>query len=257
MSYVSFVAVGVPIGPFVGQGWEQAGELGAALLLSACIGVEREFRQKNAGLRTHTLVGLGAALFMLVSKYGFNDVVHVGAIIVDPSRVAAQIVSGVGFLGAGLIFVRKDYVRGLTTAASIWLVAAIGAAAGAGLLILAALTTVGYLVFIAGLLPVVTRHMPRSPAGMAELRIRYLDGRGVLRHLLHAATSRGFIIDEVSAEPISPRAFLGSDADEFEPMVEVRMLVHGRSPVGELADALSGVDNVASVVVSDEASGGD
>lgn len=257
MSYVSFVAVGVPIGPFVGQGWEQAGELGAALLLSACIGVEREFRQKNAGLRTHTLVGLGAALFMLVSKYGFNDVVHVGAIIVDPSRVAAQIVSGVGFLGAGLIFVRKDYVRGLTTAASIWLVAAIGAAAGAGLLILAALTTVGYLVFIAGVLRVVTRHMPRSPAGMAELRIRYLDGRGVLRHLLHAATSRGFIIDEVSAEPISPRAFLGSDADEFEPMVEVRMLVHGRSPVGELADALSGVDNVASVVVSDEASGGD
>ena len=257
MSYVSFVAVGVPIGPFVGQGWEQAGELGAALLLSACIGVEREFRQKNAGLRTHTLVGLGAALFMLVSKYGFNDVVHVGAIIVDPSRVAAQIVSGVGFLGAGLIFVRKDYVRGLTTAASIWLVAAIGAAAGAGLLILAALTTVGYLVFIAGVLRVVTRHMPRSPAGMAELRIRYLDGRGVLRHLLHAATSRGFIIDEVSAEPISPRAFLGSDADEFEPMVEVRMLVHGRSPVSELVNAMSEVDNVASVVVSGEASAGD
>src|SRR6185312_1970362 len=104
MNSVTLVAVGVPVGPFVGQGWEQAGELGAALLLSACVGVEREFRQKNAGLRTHTLVGLGAALFMLVSKYGFNDVVHLGAIIVDPSRVAAQIVSGVGFLGAGLIF---------------------------------------------------------------------------------------------------------------------------------------------------------
>jgi putative Mg2+ transporter-C (MgtC) family protein len=82
-----------------------------AFLLSMLIGVEREIRQKSAGLRTHTLVGVGAALFMLISKYGFNDVLRPGLVELDPSRMAAQIVSGVGFLGAGLIFVRRDSVR--------------------------------------------------------------------------------------------------------------------------------------------------
>jgi putative Mg2+ transporter-C (MgtC) family protein len=239
----------------VGQGWLQAGELGAALVLSACIGVEREFRQKNAGLRTHTLVGLGAALFMLISKYGFNDVLNGGSIVVDPSRMAAQIVSGIGFVGAGLIFVRKDSVRGLTTAASIWLVAAVGAAAGAGLVILGALTTVAYLVVVTGLFPLISRYLPRSPGGTSELRVRYLDGRGALRRVLKTATDRGFIIDELSAEPLTPQTLLGSDARDSDPMVEVRLLVHGKAPVDELTSALSNVDDVASVLASDEAAG--
>ena len=88
-----------------GEGWLQAGELGLALVLSALIGLEREVRRKHAGLRTHTLVGVGAALFMLISKYGFTDVLQPRLVVLDPSRVAAQIVTGVGFLGAGLIFV--------------------------------------------------------------------------------------------------------------------------------------------------------
>jgi uncharacterized membrane protein YhiD involved in acid resistance len=116
--------------PLDGQGWRQAGELALALVLSASVGLEREIRQKNAGLRTHTLVGVGAALFMLISKYGFTDVLQPGLIVLDPSRMAAQIVSGVGFLGAGLIFVRRDSVRGLTTAASIWVTATVGCTAG-------------------------------------------------------------------------------------------------------------------------------
>jgi putative Mg2+ transporter-C (MgtC) family protein len=111
------------------EGLRQVAELGLALLLSAIIGVEREIRQKSAGLRTHTLVGVGAALFMLISKYGFMDVVAYGRITLDLSRVAAQIVSGIGFLGAGLIFVRRDAVRGLTSAAGVWMTAAVGAAA--------------------------------------------------------------------------------------------------------------------------------
>src|ERR1700691_3232780 len=131
--------------PLDGQGWRQAGELALALVLSASIGLEREIRQKNAGLRTHTLVGVGAALFMLISKYGFTDVLEPGLVVLDPSRMAAQIVSGVGFLGAGLIFVRRDSVRGLTTAASVWITAAVGSAAGAGLLVLAALATGMYM----------------------------------------------------------------------------------------------------------------
>lgn len=118
--------------------------LGAALVLSAAIGLERQLRAKSAGLRTHTLVGVGSALFMLVSKFGFADVSNGSTVILDPSRVAAQVVSGIGFIGAGLIFVRRDDVRGLTTAASIWLTAAIGMAAGAGLLILASAATVSH-----------------------------------------------------------------------------------------------------------------
>lgn len=124
-----------------GEGWRQAAELALALVLSALIGLEREIRQKSAGLRTHTLVGVGAALFMLISKYGFTDVLEPGRVVLDPSRVAAQIVTGVGFLGAGLIFVRRDAVRGLTTAAAIWVTAAIGSASGAGLPVLAVLAT--------------------------------------------------------------------------------------------------------------------
>ncbi len=115
-----------------GQGWTQVGELAAAFVLSAIIGLERELKQKAAGMRTYTVVGFGAALFMLVSKYGFTDVLATGRIELDPSRVAAQIVSGLGFIGGGIIFVKRDSVRGLTTAASIWLTAAIGSAAGAG-----------------------------------------------------------------------------------------------------------------------------
>lgn len=250
-------AASVPVGPLVGQGWVQACELGAALVLSACIGVEREIRQKNAGLRTHTLVGVGAALFMLVSKYGFNDVVHFERIVVDPSRMAAQIVSGIGFIGAGLIFVRRDAVRGLTTAASVWVTAAIGAAAGAGLLLLAAEGTVIYLVIVAGAFRVLSRHLPRSPGGVSALRIRYTDGRGVLRRLLQTATARGFIIDELSAEPVSSPALAGAGSLGSTPMVEVLLRVRGKSPVSELAAALSDVDDVAAVLVGDDLTAGD
>ena len=105
-----------------GQGLKQFMELGAAFLLSALIGLERELRHKSAGLRTYTVVGTTAALFLLVSKYGFTDVLAPGLVVLDPSRVAAQIVTGIGFIGAGLIFVREDRVNGLTTAATIWLV---------------------------------------------------------------------------------------------------------------------------------------
>ena len=165
------------------EGWVQLGELGLALLLSSLIGLEREMQQKSAGLRTHTLVGVGAALFMLISKYGFTDVLVPGQVVLDPSRMAAQIVTGVGFLGAGIIFVRRDSVRGLTTAASIWVTAAIGACAGAGLPILASVTTAVYLL-VAVVYPEITRRLPRSSTAVSVLRVRYPDGRGILRRLL-------------------------------------------------------------------------
>lgn len=150
-----------------GQGFKQFLELGSAFLLSAAIGLEREVRHKSAGLRTYTLVGTTAALFLLVSKYGFMDVLAKELVVLDPSRVAAQIVTGIGFIGAGLIFVRGDRVKGLTTAATVWLVTAVGMACGAGLLLLALAVTLAYFV-VAFVFPVVLRLFPASHATGVE-----------------------------------------------------------------------------------------
>jgi putative Mg2+ transporter-C (MgtC) family protein len=145
-----------------GQGTKQFLELGAAFLLSAFIGLEREIRHKSAGLRTYTVVGTTAALFLLISKYGFTDVLSDGRIVLDPSRVAGQIVTGIGFIGAGLIFVRGASVKGLTTAATAWMVTAIGMACGAGLLLLGLAVTVAYFI-VALLFPFLQRLLPGSP----------------------------------------------------------------------------------------------
>jgi putative Mg2+ transporter-C (MgtC) family protein len=238
--------------PLDGQGWRQAGELALALVLAASIGLEREIRQKNAGLRTHTLVGVGAALFVLISKYGFTDVLEPGLVVLDPSRMAAQIVSGVGFLGAGLIFVRRDSVRGLTTAASIWVTAAIGAASGAGLAVLALLTAgIYFLVMLA--FPVAVRRLPRSATAISALQVRYPDGRGILREILAEATRRGFAIDDVATETLGsrPSSTGRDDRDSGSPMVRVTLHVHGRQPVTELAAALSELEDVDAVLASD------
>ena len=124
------------------------GRLVLSGVLSALIGLEREFRAKEAGLRTHFLVGVGSALFMIASQYGFADVGRMpdptlpGVRMADAARVAAQIVSGIGFIGAGAIMVQRHYVRGLTTAAGLWVVAAIGMCAGGGLPELAIVGTI-------------------------------------------------------------------------------------------------------------------
>jgi putative Mg2+ transporter-C (MgtC) family protein len=109
-----------------------------AYLLSAFIGWEREQTHVPAGLRTHILVGLGSTAFMLVSIYGFNNLGTVG----DPARVAAQIITGIGFLGAGTIWRNESKVGGLTTAASIWVTAAVGMLAGVGMLVMATVVAI-------------------------------------------------------------------------------------------------------------------
>ncbi|MCU4859283.1 MULTISPECIES: MgtC/SapB family protein [Bacillus] len=107
--------------------------IGVAGLLGAMIGIEREIRSKEAGLKTHFLVAVGSALIMVVSKYAFSDIVFEEHMSLDPSRIAAQVVSGVGFLGAGTIIIQKQAVKGLTTAAGLWATAGIGLAIGAGM----------------------------------------------------------------------------------------------------------------------------
>jgi putative Mg2+ transporter-C (MgtC) family protein len=233
-----------------GEGWRQVAELGLALVLSALIGLEREIRQKSAGLKTHTLVGVGAALFMLISKYGFTDVLEPRLVVLDPSRVAAQIVTGVGFLGAGLIFVRRDAVRGLTTAAAIWVTAAIGSAAGAGLPVLAVAST-GIYFLVALVFPLATRRLPRSATAISALRVRYPDGHGRLRDVLKQATDLGFAIDDVSTEPVGYRPSSTSGGAPKPSMVEVTLHVHGRNSVTDLAASLSELDGVVAAAASD------
>ncbi|WP_271005584.1 MgtC/SapB family protein [Listeria seeligeri] len=102
-------------------------------ILGAVIGLDREIRAKEAGFRTHFLVSLGSALIMIVSQYGFSEIATMQTVSFDPSRVAAQVVSGIGFIGAGTIIIQKKFVRGLTTAAGLWATAGIGLAVGAGM----------------------------------------------------------------------------------------------------------------------------
>ncbi|MGH3283660.1 MAG: MgtC/SapB family protein [Streptosporangiaceae bacterium] len=224
------------------EGLAQAGELGLGLLLSAVIGLEREVRQKSAGLRTHSLVGLGAALFMLVSKYGFSDVLRTGQVVVDPSRVAAQIGTGIGFLGAGLIFVRRDSVHGLTTAASVSVTAAVGAASGAGLPLLAAAATMAYLI-VALAFHYLSRRLPHSSTAISLLQVRYLDGHGILRRVLQVATADGFVVDELATG--------SSGADDGQRMVEIVLHVHGKGSVNDPATRLPELPGVRAVTAED------
>lgn len=142
--------------------YEMVLRLVIAAFLGGLIGFERERLSWAAGLRTHMLVCLGASLIMLVSQYAFHEVVHVGLVNLDPSRVAAQVVSGIGFLGAGTILFQKNVIRGLTTAASLWAVAAVGLAVGGGLYLEAFCTTFLILIILAGLKPIERKFMRKN-----------------------------------------------------------------------------------------------
>lgn len=123
--------------------WVFIFRLVVAGLLGTVVGIEREWRVKEAGFRTHFLVSLGSALFMIVSQWGFEEfLAYHDGLRLDPSRVAAQVVSGIGFIGAGAIIFHRQIVRGLTTAASLWAIAGVGMATGAGMYGVAAAATV-------------------------------------------------------------------------------------------------------------------
>ncbi|MBQ1780846.1 MAG: MgtC/SapB family protein [Bacteroidales bacterium] len=118
----------------------------AATAMGAAIGIEREYHAKEAGIRTHLLVALGSCLFMILSAYGFDAFLAKDHTSFDPSRIASQVVTGIGFIGAGTIILQKQVVRGLTTAAGLWVTAAIGLACGIGMYVIAIVTTVLVLV---------------------------------------------------------------------------------------------------------------
>jgi putative Mg2+ transporter-C (MgtC) family protein len=218
-----------------GQGLLQIGELLLAFALSSLIGLERQLRHKSAGLRTQAIVGTTSALLLLVSKYGFTDVLVAGHIVLDPSRVAAQIVSGVGFLGAGLILTRRGAVRGLTTAAAVWETAAIGMAAGAGLWLLALIVTALHFIVTYGY-TLVTRRIPGSQETAAQLEFTYRDGRGVLRQVLSIVTEAHWTIRRLGlGEPVD---------DDGKNLVRVTIEVSGSADPSSLLQLIGDAKGV-------------
>lgn len=205
----------------------------AAAVFCGLMGLERQLRHKNAGVRTHALVGMGACLFTIIGMHPL-----LGETSGDPMRVAAQVVSGIGFLGAGVIFVNRDAVRGMTTAAGIWLSAAIGMACGAGILLLAAVTTAMYLIIVAGIGPM----LHRLPGGDRRMLVRltYRDGLGTLRRVLTAATEMDF-----QSSVVSTRQLRGSDPTR----VEVVVRFTGGLPLRDLVAEVSEIDGMESAVI--------
>ena len=186
--------------------WELTLRLVFAAVLGSAVGIERERLLWAAGLRTHMLVAVGACLAMIVSAYGFAGVLgpHV---VLDPSRVAAQVVSGVGFLGAGSIILRNEVVKGLTTAASLWAVAAIGLAVGGGLYLSATTATAIILLILAGIKPLEERL--RGGRHAVELYLRAERGTmsvGLLQQVLKWRASQ---VKQIFVQPGE-----GGDKDE-------------------------------------------
>lgn len=170
--------------------WELIARLLLSAVLGSVIGLERERLVWAAGLRTHMLVCVGSCLVIIVSAYGFTPVLG-SHVVLDPSRVAAQVVSGVGFLGAGSIILRNEAIKGLTTAASVWAVAAVGLASGAGLYLAAGASTLIILIILAGLKPFEERF--RASRATLELHLVARRGEmsvGLLEEALGARAAR-------------------------------------------------------------------
>jgi putative Mg2+ transporter-C (MgtC) family protein len=185
-----------------------AGALGGA------IGLEREFREREAGFRTHLLVAVGSALFTLVSAYGFSDFDygHGSGFTLDPTRIAAQIVTGIGFLGAGAIIRQGFSIRGLTTAATLWIVAAIGLAAGAGYYS-AAITTTAVVLFALWPLRIASRRLMQAIRPEEGRFAVLLNPDGSAVQLLHVLEDNGVRVHALEIEDAGDGRLVGISAD--------------------------------------------
>jgi len=216
--------------------------LALAAALGGAVGVERELREREAGLRTHLLVALGSALFTIVSAYGFHAFLSSGASVVraDPTRIAAQIVTGIGFLGAGAIIRQGLSVRGLTTAATLWVVAAIGLAVGAGYYSGALITTA---VVLFSLYPL------RIAAYRVIHRFRPAGGRLLVE--VPIGTSPGGVIDEIERAGLRIESMdVSQEGDRRRLALDVELPRHVPAPqvVARIAD----VEDVTEVRWSEE-----
>lgn len=198
-----------------------------AATLGSFVGIERERLLWAAGLRTHMLVCVGAALIMIVSAFGFSDILGTHNVVLDPSRIAAQVVSGIGFLGAGTILLKGEVIRGLTTAASLWSVAAIGLAIGGGLYVPAIATTVVILIILAGVKPL-EEHF-RARMGVKTIKLT-ADRRQVsIEVIREAAGLRASRVQQFVVQPAD---------DGLTDEVEVAFVRLSRQSVEEIASKL-------------------
>jgi putative Mg2+ transporter-C (MgtC) family protein len=213
---------------------EIIGRLLLGALLGSLIGFERERLSWAAGLRTHMLVCVGSTLLMIVSAFGFHDILGSEHVVLDPSRIAAQVVSGIGFLGAGSILLRGEVIRGLTTAASLWSVAAIGLAVGGGMYTASIAATIIILIILAGIKPLEQRYI----VARQERRIRLLVKHGTLNlRALH---------DTLGSTGSRVKEFVVQQSDESEDLDEVRITLSRVSPTqyGVIRERLKAVPGV-------------
>ncbi len=206
-----------------------------ATLLAGLVGFDRERNESSAGLRTHALVGMSSCLLMIASAFGFADILGTPHVTLDPSRVAAQIVTGIGFLGAGTIMARGSFVKGLTTAASVWSVAAIGLAVGGGLYGAAIIATVLALALLALLRPV-ERRMDRRWRRQTFL-VRYNPRESSLESL----------VDALKAASLHPlRLSVVKDEEPSLRQAEITLEERGEAPLRRAIDAVAGLSGVKS-----------
>jgi putative Mg2+ transporter-C (MgtC) family protein len=180
------------------SGWDALLRLSIAAALGGAVGFERELRDREAGIRTHLLVSLGSALFTIISAYGFHEFLTGGGQVVrtDPTRIAAQIVTGIGFLGAGAIIRDGMSVRGLTTAATLWVVAAVGMACGAGYYWPAVAGTVLTIITLGPLRFVAHRTVERMKPDEKRLTVELAEGQPVGEFLATLDDVRLFELQE-------------------------------------------------------------
>jgi putative Mg2+ transporter-C (MgtC) family protein len=220
--------------------WEGLLRLTLAAVLAGAIGIERELREQEAGLRTHMLVCVGATMFMLVGVYAWGDM-RLGnqiGVVVDPSRVASYVVSGIGFLGAGAIIRHGINVRGLTTAASLWVVAAIGVGVGAGMYTFSVATTA---LVIVALWPLsqVKRMLQERADEPRRLAVTLDPGTSVVP-VLAAIEENGFALDSLE---------VGEEDDARR--VDVVITTAAGATLGGLVDDVSRLDGVRSASVAE------
>lgn len=197
-----------------------------AMILGGIVGLEREYRAKDAGFRTHFLVAIGSALFTLISMYGFADGVK------DTSRVAAQVVSGIGFLGAGIIVFQRNVIRGLTTAAGLWVTAAIGMACGVGQFYMAVLVT---LLMLIGL-EVLNRFIPHIGSSSVQLSFSSPSRKDVADAIMNI---RKIVVDVISYEIKNKESDKG---EYYKVQMEVRTKHRQRND--RILEILKDFDNV-------------
>lgn len=219
--------------------WTYLGPLGLALVLGLAVGAEREWQGKPAGMRTHALIAVGACLFVLAGRYGFpeSDPNTPGT---DPARIAAQVVTGVGFLGAGVIFFHRNLVFGMTTAASIWSTTAIAIACGAGLYWAAVAVAVAQLGVVAGLAPVediIARHAKHT----GRLHLKYTTS-SALTEVLSRCTDKGFTVIEINGE--------NGEGESSERTTD--LVLAGRGSVKDLTAELSAMEGMVGVTYEED-----